>query len=716
MAVFGASSLQSKFSNRSVLSFPATGDSFGQDDLGMASSPCPLSCSTAKQSCYLYPEHVSRLTLRPAPCDPKSTTYQNGQITPTSPQLSVVKADTTPFPPPLPNAWTWSPENSSALASIPPTRSDEGPSNWYGSTLLSPKELLRRQRRHSIHSKPLLSPIKFSPDVEARATDQIGELPHPDHFSDVENQVPQDDVNSFHSSDWDLAAPSRRLSYGEPLDMVDARSVRKSTGSTKFPSKAGWLVGDKNYDTWIDDTLKAQANRPYHSEPSRRKNRLWLDLVEDDEEITEAVSDLEFIRRQMLRCVQHATAVTTSPSKPRVISIPPRRVDAESSHGGSLSLSMSNFQPGVSTFLPETPPQSPIPSIETPQPPAAPLNGFAIDAVDTNKQARQHQAFNRIRSRTTWSTTPPSSTVATLWASETVRQDAPPSPILPTFPTISRPATPPPMPVRSDLKLSELTTWIVTELETAMTGDISQTLQLDTPVIQQLRLPPKQRKIPRQTPLNPARSSFSAIQGPLSSHSSPSNFAEPPHENSEWPSLATKHMSAAPNAALSILDRIFPLAPRPNLSHLLTTIVAHQFICTLQTPLVQQIAATKTSPFAARHSRKTFPPTATASHMDGLPEHIPSKARAMLGLPPPSSPKKPRDGRPPLPSFWRKVEKMEWKDRIGKLEAELRRSVRRLVRELVGGNEWKSGERWLDALVSAVGEAVMMEEGTRATL
>ena len=716
MAVFEASGFQGRFSNCSALSLPATGNDFEHQDIETSCSPCPLSCSAAKQIYGLYSPRVPMLTLRPAPCDPKSTTYQNGQITPTSPQLSVIKADTAPFPPPLPNAWTWSPENTSGLASLPPTRSDEGPSNWYGSTLQSPKELLRWQRRHSVHSKPLLSPIKFSHDVEARAADQMGELPHLDQFRDDEHHLPYDDASSFRSSDWDLAAPSRRLSYGEPLDMIEARSVRRSTGSLKFQSKASWPAEDKNCDTWIDETLKAQANRPYHSEPSRRKNRLWLDLVEDDEEIAEAVSARDHIRLQMLRCIQHATAVTTSPSKPRMISIRPRRVGVESPHGEPASPLMSGFQPNVSTFLPETPPQSPLPSTETPRRLPAASNGIAIDTIDTNNLARQHQAFSRIRSRTTWSTVTPTSAVVTPQTSETVRRDARPSPTVSASPAASRPGTPPPMSINTGLKLSELTTWIITELETALAGDASQPLQLNTPVIQQLRLPPKQRKVPRQSPLSPARSSFSVAQGPLSSHTSPSDFAVPPRESNEWGMLAVKPTIAKLDATLSILNRIFPLAPRLTLTHLLATILAQQFVSTLRIPLFQQSATTNTLPFAARHVGKPPLSAATATHIDGLPEYIPSKARAMLGLPPPSSPGKPRDGRPPLPSFWREVEKMEWRDRVGELEAGLQIRVGRLVRKLVGGEEWKSGERWLDALVVAIGEAVRLGEGTRVAL
>ncbi len=59
---------------------------------------------------------------------------------------------------------------------------------------------------------------------------------------------------------------------------------------------------------------------------------------------------------------------------------------------------------------------------------------------------------------------------------------------------------------------------------------------------------------------------------------------------------------------------------------------------------------------------------------------------------------------------------MEWRERVGDLEKELRRIVREQVREFVGGDQWKSGERWLDLLVRAVGEAVKLGEGSRLEL
>ena len=716
MAVSPAIPLQSRFSSSSALSLPVDEDDFERQEFDLTCSPFSLSCAAARQNHSASSRHESTLTLRPARYDACSARYQNGQITPTSPPLCMIKADKTPFPPPLPNAWSWSPENSSFLASLPPTRSEEGPSNWYGSTLQSPEELLRWQRRHSSVSKPLLSPIKFSPNVQLRTTGQVEELPPPDQFIENELELSCDDANSFHSSDWDLTAPSRRLSYGEPLDVIEARSLRQSTGSTKLPSEARWGANDKSCGTWVDDIMKAQAQQTYHSEPSRRKNRLWLDLVEDDEEIEEAVRVPDHVRLQALRFIQHATAMTTSPSKPRVISIRPRRATTESSPDKATSPSVSLFQPGATTFLPETPPRSRPSSVETPERPQAPLNGILTTKDDPSKQERQQQAFNKIRSRTTWSTSPPFPDGSPPQSSDTIRRVVTLSPKAPISPAISRPATPPPISVNTGLKLSELTTWILTELESATEDDVNSRLKLDSSVIQQLRLPPKQRRIPRQSPLIPARSSFSASQGPLTSHTSPSQFAPHLFESSNPPSPSTNSLATGPDATTSILTRIFPLAPRPTLSHLLATILAHQFVSTIHPPLLQQTTTAITSPFAAHRISKHSPPTAPPAQIDGLPEHIPSKARAMLGLPPLSPPGNPKDGRPPLPSLWRRVEKMEWRYRVGVLEGKLQGSVKQIVRELVGGDEWKSGEKWLDMFVSAVGESVRMGEALGVAL
>ena len=308
----------------------------------------------------------------------------------------------------------------------------------------------------------------------------------------------------------------------------------------------------------------------------------------------------------MLIYLKHATAVTSSPTKPRVISIPPRRTDIEVLYGEQSLVSTSKFQAGVSTFLPETPPESPNSAIGKHQQHLKLAKEWNKEA-DTDKRARERQAFNRIRSRTTWSTSPPSSGEATGSNSQTIRRNAALQSVVLPAPTLSRPVTPPPFAVHVNLKLSELTTWIVVELETATVNEACQPLQLDSSVIQQLRLPPKQRKIPRQAPLVPARSSFAANRGPLSSHTSPSAFACSPTEKSEWPSLTTRTSVSNSDSSLSILDRIFPLATRPNTSHLLATIIAHEFVCALHVPLQQTTAVTTNiSPFAADPVSKRF--------------------------------------------------------------------------------------------------------------
>ena len=282
MAVFDVRPCQGRY-NHSALSLPVAGHDNAYEDTDITCSPFSLACNASQRSFSVSPQPRSLLTLRPSPCNSSTTKYRNGQITPTSPQLSAVKVkvEKAPFPPPVVS--TWSPEESPRLADLPPSHSDEGPSHWYGSTLQTPEEVLRCTRHASLQ-KPLLSPIRFDPDVNTTPVDDVEEVGN-DQYQSL-----QDDASSFHSADWDFSVPSRRLSYGEPLHMVQSRSVRNSRGSEEHRPKAGWLAEDKNCDKWIDDTLKAQATRPYHSEPSRRKQRLWLDLVEDDEEIKEAVS------------------------------------------------------------------------------------------------------------------------------------------------------------------------------------------------------------------------------------------------------------------------------------------------------------------------------------------------------------------------------------------------------------------------------------------
>ena len=77
----------------------------------------------------------------------------------------------------------------------------------------------------------------------------------------------------------------------------------------------------------------------------------------------------------------------------------------------------------------------------------------------------------------------------------------------------------------------------------------------------------------------------------------------------------------------------------------------------------------------------------------------------MLGLLTPVS-------RPPLPKFWLEPQQqlLGWRERIEKLEVELRKKVGRMVRERAG---FEFGVGVEEVLVRALGEVVKLGDGAR---
>lgn len=150
------------------------------------------------------------------------------------------------------------------------------------------------QRPAEQFPKSLRSPIKFDCDVEIRPLGSDVEIEGRER-RDCQVLDLQTDTHSFHSSDWEVNKPRRRLSYGEPLELIEARVNDRTTSFGASRPKTKWLSVDKDCGSWVDDTIKARASRPFHSEPSRKKSRLWLDLTDDDDEenIREAVGTVQ---------------------------------------------------------------------------------------------------------------------------------------------------------------------------------------------------------------------------------------------------------------------------------------------------------------------------------------------------------------------------------------------------------------------------------------
>ena len=200
-------------------------------------------------------------------CGSRNVQCINGQITPTSPDDSPVD------------------QNEANLLLAPPSHQLLQQA-WGAEGANSSGEKLAHRIAFGL-PKSLRSPIKFDVDVEIRHVEPGEDVAEPGGESHVEQST---DNISLESLNPEIDRPRRRLSYGEPLKLIDAASNERVKGFRVSLPKPKWPV-DRDCGSWIDDTIKARAGRPFHSEPSRKKSRLWLELAEDevDDKIQEAV-------------------------------------------------------------------------------------------------------------------------------------------------------------------------------------------------------------------------------------------------------------------------------------------------------------------------------------------------------------------------------------------------------------------------------------------
>lgn len=310
---------------------------------------------------------------------------------------------------------------------------------------------------------------------------------------------------------------------------------------------------------------------------------------------------------------------------------------------------------GLSIPYPHTPPPTPASSES--------VVGLGIESVIDRKY---DEAYERIKAKPTWTQTPPSSNPS---SASTVRR-------------IPAETTPP---VRADTprptalvqpQLSELISWIVTELEASIASIPQVNLQLDSPVILQICLPAGQRRVPKKTPQTLPLSRYSNFNGPLSSHPTTSSFRFP----IEAPSPQSPPAHPTNMRSLNI---IFPNASSQLLSSLQATYLALHYISTIHLPSPPSCS----SPFSFVETHSPLSPNMS---------YIPTKARAMLGL-------QAQTIRPGLPASRTQPETRGWKARIEDLRCNLRSEVMRFIRMCEGSDLGKN-----EALVRAVGEVVMV--------
>ena len=340
--------------------------------------------------------------------------------------------------------------------------------------------------------------------------------------------------------------------------------------------------------------------------------------------------------------LKHSITFRISPSKPQVICTPRRCAMIDPFEITTRGLSIVHSQ---------TPPPIPVSS--------GSVVGLGIEpVVDRNYD----KAYERIKARPTWTQTPPNLNSLSTATVRRVASDINPL-VKATNPTPTAP---------DQTQLSEVTSWIIMELEASIASSPEINLQLDSPVILQICLVAGQRRVPRITvPLLPL-SRYSNFDGPLPSHPTHSSF------NAHL-QAATPPSSPTPPTNLRSLSIIFPHASPQLLSSLQAIYLALHYISDIHLP----------SPSS------TFPPvscTETISPLSPNMPYVPAKARAMLGLQTPTT-------RPDLPASCTRAEIREWRERIKTLECKLRREVMRFVRMCEGSDS-------NEALVRAIGQIV----------
>lgn len=240
--------------------------------------------------------------------------------------------------------------------------------------------------------------------------------------------------------------------------------------------------------------------------------------------------------------------------------------------------------------------------------------------------------------------------------------------------------------------------WILDELEFVVENFPGVRLQLNSPVIQHLRLPNADRLVTEWRLGNSLSQSkiphsrYSLFR-PLSSHPVTSRTSQDPRDvifqNSNLAIFDALHPDLLTDPTFCALRTIFPDAELPTLECLQATYLALNYLSLTDPPSFTRPCSLSSSPRAEYLST------------------VPPKARAMLGIQPLAS--------IPLPKTpWFSPETPELGDdglreRIGNLVVRLRDMVGDLL-AVIGGRRL---EGWDSAFLSAVGEVIKMGEERR---
>ena len=163
-------------------------------------------------------------------------------------------------------------------------------------------------RSKSAGFRTLSSPIMFKSSFESLATNSEQDSMHHSKLGSQSKYLyypptnPSEGAHRF--SRVHDGGPHRRLSYGAPPSAPDQKVFHKLTNSRHPRSKASLHVKEKGCLCLYNQSPEAIQAKPWDSEPSQVKPRLWLDRAED-EETQEMVSFLFLPNQQTcswLRC------------------------------------------------------------------------------------------------------------------------------------------------------------------------------------------------------------------------------------------------------------------------------------------------------------------------------------------------------------------------------------------------------------------------------
>ncbi|KAL8952202.1 MAG: hypothetical protein Q9222_001857 [Ikaeria aurantiellina] len=368
----------------------------------------------------------------------------------------------------------------------------------------------------------------------------------------------------------------------------------------------------------------------------------------------------------------------TSPMKPRLINISPRTPSSKRRSSQTAGNSPEeNHRALVSAFSPDTPPETPD------------VANWSEANDDPTSLYDNKGGLDRFHAKIRYPITPPSSRI--------------PTPFEDIFsPAGRRKRSPWPSPTMTHL--DSLSTWILQELELAMTDFPATSLRLRSPVIQRIR-----SANPGSLASGTSTRDRSAT-GPHSRYSPynplPGHLAKPQCSSDEdrAPHLHGNYHIPELDVTAIALRSVFPDARRPQLDSLQATYLALQYVLILPSSGLAAASATDTA---------TLPSTSRAKHSrsSSIVSTVPAKARAMLGLEAPA--RSPVLFSPPVSSWFRASSPEldpETKSRLENVKLLLETSVRKILVEVQGKPLVKEDE----ALVRAVGQIVKLgEKGKR---